>query len=280
MEIRLAKKIGFCYGVERAYKEALTLSKENKKVYIYGDLVHNNKVKKELIENNICFFYELDKLPMDSKDSICIIRAHGIPLKDKEYLRDNFSKVIDLTCPIVEKVFNYAYNIQKNGYYIIAYGKKEHAEMIGLKGNIDEKKLEIIKEPKGYNHSKICIISQTTMDYNKFREFSAEIVRLSDFNEVVIKDTICYETKIRENESKDIAIWAEFVIIIGGKHSSNTRKLYEIAKKYNDNAVHIDSVDELKGMDISGYNKIGILTGTSTPNKSVEEVIEYLRRGF
>ncbi|MBM7559277.1 4-hydroxy-3-methylbut-2-enyl diphosphate reductase [Marinitoga litoralis] len=280
MEIRLATKIGFCYGVERAYEEALKLSKENKKVYIYGDLVHNNEVKKELMENNIKFFYELNNLPNDSKDSICIIRAHGVPIKDKEYLKNNFFKVIDLTCPIVEKVFDYAYRMQKNGYYIIAYGKEEHAEMIGLKGNVDEKKIDITREPKKYNHNKLCIISQTTMDYNKFREFSSEITKLSTFNEITIKDTICYETKIRENEAKDIAIWSEFVIIIGGKHSSNTRKLYEIAKKYNENAIHIDSVKELKLVDISRFNKIGILTGTSTPNKSVEEVIEYLRRGF
>ena len=119
------------------------------------------------------------------------------------------------------------------------------------------------------------------MDYNNFKSFSSEMVRLCDYNEILIKDTICYETRIRENEAKDIAIWAEFVIIIGGKHSSNTRKLYEISKKYNENTIHVDSVEELKSLGIKiQYTKVGILTGTSTPNKSLEEVIEYLRRGF
>ncbi|KLO22411.1 4-hydroxy-3-methylbut-2-enyl diphosphate reductase [Marinitoga sp. 1197] len=280
MEIRLASKIGFCYGVERAYEKALELAKKNKNVYIYGDLVHNNSVKDELISKNINFFYSLNDLPENSKEAICIIRAHGIPKKDKNFLKNNFKRVVDLTCPIVEKVFNYAYSMQKKGFFIVAYGKKEHAEMIGLKGNIDEKKIEILKNAKSFKHNKLCIITQTTMDYNNFKDFASQIAKLSEYNELVVKDTICYETKIREKEAKDIAIWSEFVIIIGGKHSSNTRKLYEISKKYNNNSIHIDSVKELLHIDFSKIKKIGILTGTSTPNKSIKEVIEFLRRGF
>ncbi|WGS64547.1 4-hydroxy-3-methylbut-2-enyl diphosphate reductase [Marinitoga aeolica] len=280
MEIKLASKVGFCYGVERAYEKALELVDKNKKVYIYGDLVHNNEVKNELISRGVNFFYSLRELPLDSKESICIIRAHGIPKKDKKFLSEHFYKIIDLTCPIVEKVFNYAYEMQQKGYFIVAYGKKEHAEMIGLKGNIDENKIEIIKEPIPFKHNKICIITQTTMDYHNFKNFASNIAQISEYNELIIKDTICYETKIRENEAKDIAIWAEFVIIIGGKHSSNTRKLYEISKKYNENSIHIDSVNELKEQNLSKFKKIGILTGTSTPNKSINEVIEFLRRGF
>ncbi|GAB6189576.1 4-hydroxy-3-methylbut-2-enyl diphosphate reductase [Marinitoga arctica] len=280
MEIKIASKVGFCYGVERAYKKALELAKKNKKVYIYGDLVHNNEVKDELISKGVMFFYSIDEIPKDSNNSIGIIRAHGVPKKEKEILKNSFFEVIDLTCPIVEKVFNYAYEKQKEGYFIVAYGKKEHAEMIGLKGNIDENKIEIIREPKTFKHNKICIITQTTIDYNNFKEFSAEISRISEYNELLIKDTICYETKIRENEAKDIAIWSDFVIIIGGKHSSNTKKLYEISKKYNEKSIHIDSVNELKELDLSKYEKIGILTGTSTPNKSINDVIEFLRRGF
>ncbi|AEX85104.1 (E)-4-hydroxy-3-methyl-but-2-enyl pyrophosphate reductase [Marinitoga piezophila KA3] len=281
MEIKLASKIGFCYGVQRAYEKAVELSKSGEKVYLYGDLVHNNEVKKDLLNRGILSFESLDVLPEDSGEAICIIRAHGVPKKDKEYLEKNFKKIVDLTCPIVENVFKYAYEMQKKGYFIVAYGKKEHAEMIGLKGNIDEEKVIILREPTYVKSDKICIITQTTMDYNNFKNFSSEMVKLCDYNEILIKDTICYETKIRENEAKDIAIWAEFVIIIGGKHSSNTRKLYEISKKYNENTVHIDSVNELKEMQITKqYNRVGILTGTSTPNKSLEEVIEYLRRGF
>ncbi|OQY09942.1 MAG: 4-hydroxy-3-methylbut-2-enyl diphosphate reductase [Marinitoga sp. 4572_148] len=280
MEIKLASKTGFCYGVERAYEKALELINENKKVYIYGDLVHNNEVKNELISKGIKVFYSIDEIPEDSKESVGIIRAHGIPKKEKEILKREFLEIIDLTCPIVEKVFRYASEMQKKGYFVVAYGKKEHAEMIGLKGNIDESKVEIIREPKKFKHSKICIISQTTMDYNNFKEFSSEVLRTSEYNELVIRDTICYETKIRESEAKDIAIWSDFVIIIGGKHSSNTKKLYEISKKHNVNSIHIDSFKELKDIDLSKYEKIGILTGTSTPNKSISEVIEFLRRGF
>lgn len=280
MEIKLASKTGFCYGVERAYEKALELTNENKKVYIYGDLVHNNEVKNELISKGIKVFYSIDEIPEDSKESVGIIRAHGIPKEEKEILKREFLEIIDLTCPIVEKVFKYASEMQKKGYFIVAYGKKEHAEMIGLKGNIDESKVEIIREPKKFKHSKICIISQTTMDYNNFKEFSSEVLKTSEYNELVIRDTICYETKIRESEAKDIAIWSDFVIIIGGKHSSNTKKLYEISKKHNVNSIHIDSVKELKDIDLSKYEKIGILTGTSTPNKSISEVIEFLRRGF
>jgi 4-hydroxy-3-methylbut-2-enyl diphosphate reductase len=280
MEIKLASKVGFCYGVERAYEKALELANNNEKVYIYGDLVHNNEVKNELMNKGVGFFYSLNELPNDSNESIGIIRAHGIPKKEKELLKKRFKEVIDLTCPIVENVFKYAYKMQKKGYFIVAYGKKEHAEMIGLKGNIDESKIEIIKEPKPFKHNKICVISQTTMDYHNFKDFASELTKISEYNEIAIKDTICYETKIRETEAKDIAIWSEFVIIIGGKHSSNTRKLYEISKKYNKNSIHIDSVNELKKYDLSKYGKIGILTGTSTPNKSINEVIEFLRRGF
>ncbi|SHF23446.1 4-hydroxy-3-methylbut-2-enyl diphosphate reductase [Marinitoga hydrogenitolerans DSM 16785] len=280
MEIRLASKIGFCYGVERAYNKALELSNKHEKVYIYGDLVHNNDVKSVLTSKGVNFFYSIDHLPDDAHNSVCMIRAHGIPKKDKNYLQSKFKEIIDLTCPIVEKVFNYAYEMQQKGYFIVAYGKEEHAEMIGLKGNVDEKKIKVLKEPEPFNHNKICIITQTTMDYNNFKNFSANIAKFSMYNELLIKDTICYETKIRENEAKDIAIWSEFVIIIGGKHSSNTRKLYEISKKLNENSIHIDSIKELKNIDLSKFKKIGILTGTSTPNKSINEVIEFLRRGF
>lgn len=276
MEIKVAKKIGFCYGVDRAFTGVKTLAKESKeKVYIFGELVHNKEVIKRLSESGIEKIDNLSKLPNEYEKSTVVIRAHGIPRSEREQL-NQFKKVVDMTCPIVQSLVDYTNDIQLKGYYIVVYGKNNHPEMICLKGNVDEKKINITLEPYKLNTNKVCIISQTTVDNDSFKEFYMKMMEINNFSDIIIKNTICKETAFREEEAKKLSKWAECVIVIGGKNSSNTRKLYNISLENCKNTHYIENYTELTE-NIKKNKKVAILAGSSTPQWSIEAVVDFLK---
>ncbi|BBE30465.1 hypothetical protein OSSY52_06060 [Tepiditoga spiralis] len=276
MEIKIAKKTGFCYGVDRAFNGVKTLAKESKeKVYIYGELVHNKEVIKNLSESGIEKIDNLKEFPQKYENSTVVIRAHGIPKKEREQLK-KFKKVVDMTCPIVQNLVDYTNDVQLKGYYIVVYGKTNHPEMICLKGNVDEKKINITLEPYKLNTNKICIISQTTVDNDSFKKFYMKMMEINNFSDIIIKNTICKETSFREEEAKKLSKWAECVIVIGGKNSSNTRKLYNISLEHCKNTHYVENYKELSE-NIKNNEKVAILTGSSTPQWSIKDVVDFLK---
>ncbi|MDO7977434.1 4-hydroxy-3-methylbut-2-enyl diphosphate reductase [Oceanotoga teriensis] len=276
MEIRISDNVGFCYGVNRAFNNTIKLN-DKKNIYMYGQLVHNNSVIEKITNTGIKIFENIDNLPENSYKSTVIIRAHGITSKEREILEKNFKQVIDMTCPIVTNLIKLSKGIQEKGYYIVVYGKESHPEMRGLKGNLSEDKILITKEPlKLQNKSKVCIISQTTVDYPSFKKFYLKMLEINQFSDIIIKNTICRETYMREQQALEISQWADKVFVIGGKNSSNTTKLYKISKMNCKNSYHIESIEEIKEVVINKEDKIGILTGASTPLWQLENIKKHI----
>jgi len=272
----VAKRTGFCSGVQQAYSQAKYSLTGKNKIYIYGELVHNKKVIEELNSAGATTITGLDNIPEDSINETVIIRAHGIPKIEKDLLVERFSKVIDMTCPIVTNLVKYVKNKQKDGFFTIVYGKPDHPEILGLKGNVNESKLLITLSPKKVPQKKILIVSQTTMGEEEYKNFIANTLTINSFTEVLIRDTICSETILREKETLELSQANTLMLVIGGKNSSNTQKLYRISKKHCKRTYHIETLEELKEIVISSDDKIGIVTGSSTPKSELKKILEYL----
>lgn len=282
MEIILGKTAGFCYGVKTAVTNAEEKLKEYKNVSSLGELVHNGEVIKKLEKLGLSVVENIE----DSKSKV-IIRAHGISKDIYKKAEALNIEVFDFTCPFVLKIHNIAEEYSKKGYYIFLIGGKKHPETIGTisfcgkNSCIIEKEEEIKEAIKKLEESKIkklLIIVQTTFSLEKFSSFVEKIKNeISDDIKLEIKNTICSATKIRQEETANISKEVECMIIIGGKNSSNTKKLYDISKENCENTLIIETKNELNIDEIKKFKKIGIMAGASTPNDSIEDVIELIK---
>jgi (E)-4-hydroxy-3-methyl-but-2-enyl pyrophosphate reductase len=216
-----------------------------------------------------------------------IIRSHGVTKDTYKRAKELNIEVIDLTCPKVLKIHNIAQDYSKEDYYIFIIGKATHPEMIGTISfcgdyySVIENEDEIenaIDQFKKSNKDKILIISQTTYSLETFENIVKKIKQIIPENKIEIKNTICTATKQRQEETEKIAKQAEAMIIIGGKHSSNSNKLYELAKQYCNTVLFIETEKELDLKTLNGVSKVGVMAGASTPNESITKVVEKLEK--
>ena len=283
MEIIQGKTSGFCYGVKNAVDGAINeLDNSNEKIYCLGELVHNKTVTDELEKKGIIFIDDINK----SKGKT-IIRAHGIEKTIYEKAKERNIQLIDLTCPNVLRIHEIVEDFSKKGYYIFLIGKKEHPEIIGtysFAGKncfIISKKEEVkdgIDNLKNSRLTNLLVISQTTYNLQVFEDILNETKnQLANENiNIEVKNTICHATELRQKETEKISKIVDLMIIVGGKNSSNTTKLYDISIKNCPNVIFVQDKDELDIDKIKGASKIGIMAGASTPKKSVDEIIEKL----
>lgn len=216
-----------------------------------------------------------------------IIRSHGVTKDTYKRAKELNIEVIDLTCPKVLKIHNIAQDYSKEGYYIFIIGKATHPEMIGTISfcgdyySVIENEDGIenaIEQLKKSNKDKILIISQTTFSLETFENIVKKIKQIIPENKIEIKNTICTATKQRQEETEKIAKQVEAMIIIGGKHSSNSNKLYELAKQYCNIVLFIETEKEFDSKTLNGVNKVGVMAGASTPNESITKVVEKLEK--
>ena len=282
MEIFVGKTAGFCYGVERAVNGAKEEIRKNKEqIYCLGEIVHNKQVIQSLEKAGIKFIEQIE----ESKGKT-IIRAHGISKKIEEKAKKIGIKLLDYTCPNVLKIHEMAEEYSKNGYYIFLLGNANHPENIGTisccgkKYDVIENENEVYRALKNFEKSKIkklLIISQTTYSLEKFYIIE-EIIKneLPKNIQIEIKNTICKATELRQKETQELSKKVDYMIIIGGKNSSNTKKLYEIAKQNCDNTICVETSEEINLEELEENFKIGIMAGASTPKESIEEVVDKL----
>lgn len=284
MEIILGKSAGFCYGVKRAVEGAKKeLEKSPEQIYCLGEIVHNKHVVEELEEKGMSVTEDITK----AREKV-IIRAHGVTDDIYKYAKENNLEIIDFTCPNVLRIHEIAKEYAKNGYYIFLCGSKKHPENIGTLSycgkNVsvieDETQIEdAISNFKKSKIEKILIIVQTTYSVSKFEFIENKIKEiLSSTTSIVVKNTICPATELRQNETKEISKDVECMIIIGGKNSSNTKKLYEISKQNCENSMCIESVQDIDITRLKEYSKIGIMAGASTPQKEIKKVVELIEK--
>ena len=282
MEIIVGKTAGFCFGVANAVNKTKEQLKNKKNIFCLGELVHNKQVTEELEGEGLIFIDNIDEAQED-----IIIRAHGE--KKETYIKAKKLdiNVIDLTCPKVTRIHDIAQEYANKAYYIFLIGNKKHPETIatisycGNNSCIIENEKDIkfaIKNLYKSKINKVVVLSQTTFSLDKLNKIIDLISKeIKDkYIELEIRKTICDATRLRQEETKELSSKVDIMIIIGGRHSSNTNKLYEIAKINCKNCILIENSEEINKDEIKNFNKIGIMAGASTPKKSIESVVEML----
>ena len=293
MEVRLAKSAGFCFGVKRAVDKVYEQIETGKTIYTYGPIIHNEEVVSDLEQKGMQVIPGKEELQQlvetwqsgtkDDKGGAVIIRSHGVPKEIHDMIENSMLECIDATCPFVKRIHRIVEKESLAGKHIVIVGNPGHPEVEGIIGwcsgpmtvlETEEEAKECVF-PRG---TELCIVSQTTFNYNKFQHIVA-ILQKKGYNDSVV-NTICNATEERQTEAKEIASEADVMIVIGGKHSSNTRKLYEICSSECDNTYFIQTLDDLHLELPKSVDLVGITAGASTPNKLIEEVQNYVRINF
>ncbi len=296
MEVKLAECAGFCFGVKRAIDTVYEQIETGKTIYTYGPIVHNEEVVKELEQRGVRVIEnarELEGLKAGTDDGrtraetaeggTVIIRAHGVPKRTQELMERCGLECVDATCPFVKRIHRIVEKAGQEGCHTVIAGNPGHPEVEGIKGWCSgpvtvletEEEAENFVLPEG---EKICLVSQTTFNYNKFQSI-VEIFQKKGYNGNV-DNTICNATEERQRSAKALAAVADVMIVIGGRHSSNTRKLYEICSGECADTYYIQTLDDLHLELPDAVRLVGITAGASTPNKLIEEVQNYVRINF
>lgn len=272
MNLIIAKNAGFCFGVKKAVDIAMENASRGEKAFSYGPLIHNQQVVDSLKNDGIGVINNIDDITSGDK---IIIRSHGISKEEYEKIQSKGAIIEDATCPNVKYIHKIVEEKSKEGYTVIIVGDSEHPEIKGINGWCNNKAI-IVNEPNDvYNinvRNKICVVAQTTYNPSKYFMLLEKIIRLS--KQVLIFNTICNATQLRQSEAIEVSRKSDFMIVIGGKHSSNSRKLYEICQSECGKAVFIEGEDELDLDQLRGMNTIGITAGASTPDYIVEGVVQ------
>ena len=275
MEITVAKSAGFCFGVQRAvdsvYKE---LEENSGKIYTFGPIIHNEQVVEDLNKRGIEVIDTVEQLKK-IKEGTVVIRSHGVAKEIYDILEQQKLKMVDATCPFVKKIHNIVLDESNNGKTIIIIGNDNHPEVEGIKGWVNGEVIVINKEEQIEKLSlpeqtKACIGSQTTFNHNKFK-YLVEIIRKKGYD-ITVVNTICNATHVRQVEAQKISSKVDGMIVIGGKNSSNTQKLYDICRNECENTFYVQTVKDLNLHELKSLKSIGITAGASTPKNIIEEV--------
>lgn len=282
MTVIVAKSAGFCFGVQRAVEQVYNQIGKDENIYTYGPIIHNEEVVKDLNNKGVQVIHNIDELEQIDKGTI-IIRSHGISKHMNDLIASKQMNVIDATCPFVKRIHNIVETESEKGSEIIIIGNEGHPEVEGIRGwsKTPVTVIESMIEAENFipkSTGKICIVSQTTFNYNNFQDLVEIFLKKS--YDVSVANTICNATEQRQSEAKKIAREVDVMIVIGGTHSSNTKKLFEICKRECGNTYFIQTLEDLHLVIDQSVSLVGITAGASTPNNIIEEVQNYVRINF
>ena len=278
MGIELAKTAGFCFGVKRAVETVYKQIDENKDVpiYTFGPIIHNDEVIKDMESKGVIVLKDEKELERVT-EGIVIIRSHGVPKRICDHLEDKRIQCVDATCPFVKKIHRIVAEKTEEGYHVVIIGNENHPEVEGIKGWANSGQVSVVNDVAGAKSffptsedMPICIVSQTTFNYNKFKEL-VEIISEKGYD-ILVLNTICSATKERQEEAADIAKRVDAMIVIGDKKSSNTQKLFEICSHACNNTYYIQTLGDLNMNQLMSVETVGITAGASTPKNIIEEV--------
>ena len=274
MKIKLASSYGFCYGVKRA----IDIAQKHQNSLTYGPIIHNKDEINRLKENfNIGLAENLDEI--QSGDTV-VIRTHGIPKDELEVLNKQNNTVIDATCPYVTKPQQIVEKMSEEGYSIVIFGDKEHPEIKGVVSYANNRDdafivLETDELAKLPLKSKVAVVSQTTRKAKDFLNIVNALIL--DHKEVRVFNTICNATFENQDATAKLAKEADVMVVIGGKHSSNTKQLHSIASNGCKDSYLIENETELKQEWFEDKKLCGISAGASTPDWIVQNVINKIK---
>ena len=276
MKITLAKSAGFCIGVKRALRIAYETASTKNKVYMLGDIVHNEHVVKEIIDAGI----KKIKCLSNGTDKSLLIRAHGA---SKKIINEALSKgyiIVDATCPMVKEIHSIAKKMERKKFTIIVIGDKKHDEVKGIVGQLKKKALiiekatDIRKKIKG-KIKKAAVVVQSTQDINKVKIILEKLK--SRVDSLKFYNTICKPTSKKQADIRELPLNNDLMIIIGSRASANTKRLYEISKKLNKHSYWVHSSKDLKVRWFKNAKRVGITAGASTPDLITRDVINQIR---
>ena len=302
--IHIAKHSGFCFGVRRAIDIAKEVSAKAKgTTYVYGQLVHNERVINDLQNQGIVFIEDIKNIPAGATT---VLRAHGEPgttyqlLQEKDIIPS--TSLTDATCPLVTLVHNVAIKLKHQGYDVAIFGKADHPESIGTAYHLKGKDTYIIEKPnidyareyvdylKEHHIKKAALVSQTTMSVHGYKQLVDHLNSLIDgqFKPIPLSlvdintdfgyvDTICNPTKQRQSGTEELARKVEVMVVIGGLHSSNSKELAQKAKELGVETHYIQSAEQVKKEWFSGKKEIGVSAGASTPDILIDEVVDAIK---
>ena len=284
IKVYLASPRGFCAGVDRAIEIVKkSLEKYGSPVYVRHEIVHNKHVVESLKKIGAIFVEELDEIKDKSRP--VIFSAHGVPKSIPAQANNLKMDYIDATCPLVSKVHRETENLNKKGDHILLIGHRNHPEVIGTMGQIENGGIDLIEnieDAKNYQNKSnktLAYVTQTTLSVDDTKEIIAELKRKFPNIKEPKKDDICYATTNRQSAVKKIASFCDMFFVIGSRNSSNSVRLVEVAKKSGcENSLLIHSESEIPFDRIDGCNTIGISSGASAPEILVEEFINSLKK--
>lgn len=276
LSVKLAKNIGFCLGVRRAVNIVeKTLAQSKTQVYSLGAVIHNPEVIQQLKEKNLCIVNSLDNL---EGPSTLILPSHGSPRNILDTAKKKRLRLIDVTCPYVSLVQKICDMLHKQGLEVIIVGDRKHPEVRALldlaPGAYTIEKIKDIRE-NIFSYKKIGIISQTTQAKDVFFEVVSEILEKNPLvKEVHVYNTVCSDTVRRQDEAKRLAGSVEVLLIIGSRHSANTKRLLGIGRKINKRTYLIENEKANLDKILKKANKVGLISGASTPKWLVKKIVE------
>jgi len=280
MEVTLAKTAGFCFGVRRAVEKVYEQSEGSEgPVYTFGPIIHNEEVVNDLEKRGVKTLDTEEELASLTAGTV-IIRSHGVPRRIYELLDRKGIRYVDATCPFVRKIHKVVEKNSREKGQIVIVGDSRHPEVEGIKGwcHTEPFIVDSVKTAEKLPIKEdipLCIVSQTTFNYNNFKDI-VEILKKKRYDSLVL-NTICSATEERQAEAARIAACVDAMIVIGGKHSSNTQKLFEICNKECKNTYYIQTLVDLDLKPFQSFRHVGITAGASTPNKIIEEVQKHVR---
>ena len=285
MKVQLAKTAGFCFGVKRAVDTVYEQVKKHKgkRIYTFGPIIHNEEVIKDIERHGVTVLNSIKELE-ELREGIVIIRSHGVAKSICDILESNGISYVDATCPFVKKIHHIVQEESSKGSHIIIIGNSSHPEVEGIRGWAGNNVTVLQNEEEAKNfkieneNQKVCIVSQTTFNYNKFKDL-VEIISEKRYD-IIVLNTICNATKERQEEARRIAARVDAMVVVGDRRSSNTQKLFEICKEECLNTYYIQTLDDLDMNQLRSVETVGITAGASTPNIIIEEVQNYVRINF
>lgn len=279
MKVTVAKSAGFCFGVRRAVEQVYHQVKEGKKpVYTYGPIIHNDQVVRDLEALGVRVIHAEEELESISEGTV-IVRSHGVPRRIQEKIEARGLELVDATCPFVKKIHRIVMEESRKGAAVIIAGDESHPEVEGIRGWA-EGPVWVVSRPGDMERLPLSagkaavLVAQTTFNYIKFEEL-VEIFSKKGYDGNVI-NTVCNATEERQSEARRIARTVDAMIVIGGRHSSNTQKLYEICSRECKNTYFVETLVDLDSKPFQSFRHVGITAGASTPNKIIEEVQKHV----
>ena len=277
LKIDISEFSDFCFGVKRAISLAENaLKKSPKPVFSLGPLIHNRQVVSELSKKGLNVAIDCKKM----RKGTVVTRSHGIGPDIFNKIKRRRIDIVDATCPFVKNAQMLVKRLSQEGYKVIIIGDKGHPEVKSLRGFSGNKTLviatkndvKLLKLKKG----KIGVIAQTTQSLKNFLEVIQELLK-KEFSEIKIFNTICRDVNMRQRSTEKFSRDNDLVIVVGGRDSANTKRLYEICKDRGTQAYHIETGSEIKDRWLKGKKRIGVVSGASTPRWIVDGVVEKLR---